>query len=69
MSYSRADVHALKDNAAWKEIVERMQAIAVAADAAMENPEQWKNREATGERRVARTVPNLPDILLKEFKP
>ena len=67
MTCTKGNIHDLEANPAWKEILLRVAAIETAADEAMENPEPYKNREATGERRVARTVATLPETLLREL--
>ena len=66
MTYSRSDVHSLIDNPAWKEILRRIAVIEDEADARMEHADAAINREATGERRVARTIPELPAMLLSD---
>ena len=66
-TYSRNDVYSLQENPAWKDILRRVADIEKDADAQMEHKDVATNREATGERRVARTIPNFPEMLLKEL--
>lgn len=66
--YSHGNINDLEANPAWKEILRRMKLTEEAADAKMEKPDVATNREATGERRVARTIPQLPDILRRDLK-
>lgn len=66
-TYSRSDVYSLQENPAWKDILRRVAVIEQAADEQIENQNPAINREATGERRVARTIPNFPEMLLKEL--
>ena len=66
--YSHGNINDLEANPAWKEILRRRKLTEEAADAKMEKPDVATNREATGERRVARTIPQLPDILRRDLK-
>jgi hypothetical protein len=66
--YTLGNINDLEANPAWKEILRRMKVAESAADEKMEKADIATNREATGERRVARTIPQLPDILRKDVK-
>lgn len=66
--YSHGSINDLEANPAWKEILRRIKEVEDAADAKMEKQDLATNREATGERRVARTIPQLPDILRRDLK-
>lgn len=64
--YTLGHVRDLEDNPAWREILERFQKIAVEADARMEKADLAVNREATGERRVARALLGIAEVLKQE---
>ena len=66
--YTKAHINDLEANPAWKEICERLKGIEKSADEKMEKKEPADNREGTGERRVARAVLALPEILRRELK-